>query len=66
MVGRIEIQTLLASAKVQLVTLQKELGECHRRQQELEQRTTEVRRTIVSLSDMLGEKFDDTTESGFK
>jgi chromosome segregation ATPase len=61
---RIDYKKNLASAKVEFASLQKELGEALKRQEELEKKLTAIRQMIYSFSDVVGESFDEVEELG--
>lgn len=55
--ARLDFKATVEEAKVELAHLQQEMGECLKRQEQLEKKIVALRQTITALSDVLGERF---------
>jgi hypothetical protein len=60
----IDYALVLEQAKVDLLQQQGKLGECLREQESLEARILGLRQTVVALSKMLGQQFDEEEALG--
>jgi hypothetical protein len=59
-----DYKLVLSQAKEDLRSAQKDMGDCLKRQEELEKQILGLRQTIVAIARMVGEPFDEEEEIG--